>query len=679
MTTIATDVTFKMFAAQVNKQYNAMSSGELYTVDATNDEVWVMYLSSFPEGSNPMFRERSEHDCQCCRNFIVNLGAVVSITNSGLVTVWDNLDLTGPYAVVAEKLSKLLKSHQITGVFRTKERSYGTETTWEHKDGQPSRQWDHFHGMVDRKHLASSPDEARGTIRTTVEVYARGLNDLSLDALDSVISLIEQGSLYRGPEFLESVKEFRRLKVAWDSLNNTCRSLNKTLSKKREIFLWSTYNKPCSRFKNTVIGTLVADLSDGMDLDKAVSMFESKVAPTNYKRPKSLITPKMIGDAVAKVEELGLSNALHRRFAKFSDLSVNNVLFVDNSVKGQMKGSPIAEMLLADVKPETIKLDGAKPVGIEEFFSEILPQAKGISALVTGDMLGNFVSLTAPAIENSGKLLKWDNDFAWSYDGNITDSIKQRVKRAGGKVEAKLRVSLSWFNTDDLDIHVIEPNGNHVYFGNKSGKLDVDMNAGSLVRDPVENVTWSDTNLRDGNYSVYVNNFHRRESIDVGFMVQMEYSGEIITLRYEKPVVNNVSVLDFTVKSGRITETKLATGIQQSSEFRDKWGVSVGSLNKVESILLSPNHWDSNSVGNKHWFFILNECKNPEPTRGLYNEFLSPALEPHRKVFEVLGDKMKCPTSDEQLSGLGFSSTLEHELPVVVQTTKGSRAYKIKF
>jgi hypothetical protein len=159
----------------------------------------------------------------------------------------------------------------------------------------------------------------------------------------------------------------------------------------------------------------------------------------------------------------------------------------------------------------------------------------------------------------------------------------------------------------------------------------------------------------------------------------MEYSGEIITLRYEKPVVNNVSVLDFTVKSGRITETKLATGIQQSSEFRDKWGVSVGSLNKVESILLSPNHWDSNSVGNKHWFFILNECKNPEPTRGLYNEFLSPALEPHRKVFEVLGDKMKCPTSDEQLSGLGFSSTLEHELPVVVQTTKGSRAYKIKF
>lgn len=50
-----------------------------------------------------------------------------------------------------------------------------------------------------------------------------------------------------------------------------------------------------------------------------------------------------------------------------------------------------------------------------------------------------------------------DNNFSWAYTGGITDSIKERVKQAGGNVDGELRISLSWFNFDDLDLHVIEP------------------------------------------------------------------------------------------------------------------------------------------------------------------------------------------------------------------------------
>ena len=94
--------------------------------------------------------------------------------------------------------------------------------------------------------------------------------------------------------------------------------------------------------------------------------------------------------------------------------------------------------------------------------------------------------------------------------------------------------------------------------------------------------------------------------------------------------------------------------------------------------MLSPNHWDNNAEGNRHFFFILDGCNNPEEIRGLYNEFLDNSLNTHRKVFEVLAGKMKCPVSKEQLSGVGFSSTQRNELICKVAGSF-TRTLKIKF
>ena len=62
-------------------------------------------------------------------------------------------------------------------------------------------------------------------------------------------------------------------------------------------------------------------------------MFESKVAPTNYKRPTALVTKGMIDKAQKKVAELGIEPSLDRRHATVDDLTINNVQYTDNSIK----------------------------------------------------------------------------------------------------------------------------------------------------------------------------------------------------------------------------------------------------------------------------------------------------------------------------------------------------------
>ncbi|MGF1535661.1 MAG: hypothetical protein ACFB4J_04100 [Elainellaceae cyanobacterium] len=81
-----------------------------------------------------------------------------------------------------------------------------------------------------------------------------------------------------------------------------------------------------------------------------------------------------------------------------------------------------------------------------------------------------------------------------------------------GDIQATLR----WASTDDLDLAVIDPNGDEVNFLNTTvpsgGQLDVDANAGclgGLTQTPVENVFWPPSEAPTGEYSVAVRLFER--------------------------------------------------------------------------------------------------------------------------------------------------------------------------
>ena len=643
---------FIEFKKAVQDQFNKMAAGGLFTTAVNKDDLWQTYLGSFPEGTNPIFRERTEHDCQCCKQFIRACGNVVAIVDNKLTTVWD-VKVDSFYQVVADAMAEKVHSAAVENHFLTPEAKLGTDFNHQQTGGGVIK-WSHFFVEVPSKFIARG--DAAGTAlskyRSDKDVTKRGLEELPLSAIDTVIELIEQNSLYRGDEHLEGVKRFRKLKVSCDRLPTEA----------RDNFCWTARG---GRIRNTVIGSLLVDIAAGVELDAAVRSFETKVAPANYKRPTALVTKGMIENAQKKVEELGVAPALARRFAVADDLTINNVLFADRTAKRAMN---VFEEMAQQTKAEVKSLEKVAEVSVLDFIKDVLPRAETLAVMFENRQENNLMSLIAPQDPSAPHMFKWKNNFSWAYNGEVADSIKERVKRAGGDVTGVLRCSLAWFNADDLDIHLEEPNGNHIYFGNKgsrhasSGMLDVDMNAGGpSSTSPVENITYSSlSSMPEGKYRLFVNQYNARSNSNVGFTVEIEFGGAVHTFQYDRRVVGNVGVAEFEfTRAGGI---KFLKSLPSAETPKEAWGITTGQFHNVSLLLNSPNHWDGEETGNKHLFFILSDCKNPGEARGFFNEFLDERLTAHRKVFEVLGSKMKAPATDQQLSGLGFSSTQKNHV-----------------
>ena len=76
-------MSFATFAGAVNAQLEKMikQSDMLLRVDLSKEEIWDAYMNAFPEGTNPMHKERREYDCNTCKQFIRGMGNAVAIIN----------------------------------------------------------------------------------------------------------------------------------------------------------------------------------------------------------------------------------------------------------------------------------------------------------------------------------------------------------------------------------------------------------------------------------------------------------------------------------------------------------------------------------------------------------------------------------------------------------------------
>lgn len=661
----------------------------LFEVAVDKDELWNLYLDSFPAGTNEIYRERRWHDCSCCRQFIKSIGNAVVIKDNKIETIWDFKTNDTTYQPVLNALSDFIKSHAVSDIYVSKFKKIGTQKNYEEMENGHIHEWTHFYVELPDRFVdktSRSEGDIKGGYRDTRNVFKRSLDEISMDALDTILELITSNTLYKGEEWKNALTEFRRYKREYDKLSS---------DSEKNLYVWKKSVKAgiaIGRIRNHSIGTLLVNVSEGMNLDTAVKKYEQIVAPTNYKRSKPIYSKKMLEDAQKKIVELGYMDSLARRYAKLDDITVNDILFSNKDSAKRIDGAiDIFGELAKNTKGgKAKKFSKVEEVTVDTFINDILPTAREVELYLENKHSSNLVSLIAPENKDSKSMFKWGNNFGWAYSGNLTDSdMKDRVKAAGGNVTGDLRFSIQW-NEDgkdncDLDAHCIESTGYEIYYGSAKkpnfsptrGQLDVDIiyPSGKVA---VENITWANRNaMKDGVYEFFVNQFSG--SVKNGFRAEIEFDGQIYSFDYPHSMRSgeNVKVAEVTLNNGKFTIKEL---IPSSVSSKEIWGVKTNEFVPVSVICYSPNYWSNveNKVGHRHVFFMLKGCINEENPSGMFNEFLIQDLYEHRKVMEALASKMRVEDTDDQLSGVGFAMDKRAEVVVKVIGSV-ERVLKIKF
>lgn len=710
-------MTFKEFNLKIQEQFTRMQEYKLFRLNISGQQIWDAYLNGFLPEENPVFRDpnSSSHNCNNDQNFIRRYGNVVVIDNNfNIVSMFDIDVKETNYEHSVQNVRRLIKTGKVSEVFFETFNELNSLPYEKTNKNQPKYQlgmekslkrytqeevdkfgvvnttdiyefW-HFHTFLNSTFVdksGSSIERIMGDYRENRNVFQRAMKEIPLDTLILVKDLIIQESLLNGDAHLFKLDQIIPLKQEYDSLS----------ANQRDNWCWvKSYGLPIAKFRNELIGTLCVELAEGVELNQACQTWNKRVDPANYMKAKAPITAKQIKEAQTFIEENRYVESFDRRFAVLADIDVSEIRHMNVDGK-EVKPAG----LFAGVQPSTStrhkrsQFEGIEEVSIEKFMSDILPSCTSVEAFLENRFDGNLVSLITTNNIDSKPIFKWSNNYSWTYNGNLTgkSQIKEAVKNAGGAVDGVLRCSLIWNESgqdqSDLDLWCQQPNSQKIGYsegyrkdqGNSfttlGGQLDLDnINPGTKIG--IENIYFKELKkLKNGTYLFWVNQFSDRGS--KGCKVEIEFNGELFQYEYNQRISGNLKVATVTFKDCEFT---IQHHLPETHSSKTLWNLESEQFHKVNLVCLSPNFWGENNIGNKHYFFMLDNCHSDIPLRSFHNEFLIGDLLNHRKVTEVLADTTKLTPTNKQLAGLGFNATVQDSVIVKV-TGSFRRTLRINF
>lgn len=688
-------MTYKEFAQLVsNKAEKISNEMKVFQVDATKKKIKSIFVNAFPEDT------RQGYNCTACKSWVYKVGTMVGIDNdANLHTVWDvYIPEDSYYHQVAKVMREHIKSLEIREVYIKSIEDFDGFTigsapdvvNW-HGNITP---FNHFKSKLNYNIFVADKGDKKSNYEGRHSSVKNGLEEMSLKAIRTVKDLATSNQLHRGDSFMHIIDYLEDVLEKHESYDED--------KQKRHCWLLATESASDKGWfsDNTSIVQLLRDLGRGVNKNRALELYKNIVSNSTYMMPTTGYNQSDGEKAINTIETLGLSHSMQRRHLDPLEIPVDDIYW---KRLPEVKVSSIESLILSGVKKDYTPDKHAEEITIEDFISDVVPSANDLEMFVAASHEGNLMNMTTAVNENAPHMFLWDNPVSWSFMGDVAGAVKTRAKSYGASVDGnELVCTLAWGSRNDLDLTVIEkmPSGekyninyqrgddySNLFKGIKAsrvspftkGELDLDMNGVDKNSDtPAENIFWKEIlTIPEGTiFDVFVHNYGSAKEMG-GFTLVITNGYDVTTLNVSHAIRGDekIKMVQMMKKGNKIIVSDPNGNPLKHGKGKTTWGINLNTWQKVDIVTTTPNYWGENNTGQKHWCFISNNLKNPNPVRGFYNENLNGELKKHRKVFDSLGDKTRAEYSNTQTSGLGFSHTQRDSVNIKID----GKQYKIKF
>ena len=245
-------------------------------------------------------------------------------------------------------------------------------------------------------------------------------------------------------------------------------------------------------------------------------------------------------------------------------------------LEGSQSATPV-EFDTIEVSIEVPELDHEWEPEQFEYLEEDTPEemasmlARPVEFSATEFALPAFESLTQGVVEFASNASGEKN----AGPPPEAEVIQEKVVEAGGK-SGEVQFSLVWESKSDLDLHVINPAGDRIFYKSRfdrlGGALDVDCNADHrrLSASPVENVRWLQGDPASGRYTVWVHFFRARNEDSADFKMMAKTGGDFDIQEAQVSRVNSLLVFRYFYFGNEVPEGDRADRLDELKKLQER-------------------------------------------------------------------------------------------------------------
>lgn len=385
---VADTVHYEDLLASVHEHFNqaVKNHQHLFVTDAT--ALFDLYINRLP------VEQRQHHRCHACRRFVQQYGNVVTISEDGKVNpiLWDAAP--GFYDQAHLAVRRKVQRANVVGVFYNRERTWGTPTAggWEHLSVVPPKRFV-FNPVL------KNAGQVMADKKEDYLILLRSLADFNAATVDRAVTILKSDALYRSEKCLGVAEWLQELHEQLDGQSERV----------RHNLVWRAVAAAPAGFchvRSSMIGTLLEDLTEGLDMRSIKKRFAEKMNPLKYQRPQA---PPKTGNVVRAnriVEQLDASGALKRRFATLRD--IQRFEWQPSNRPVRHKGAGVFSHLLGSTAPKDRVSLPKTTMTWEKFSRTVLRDATKIEALVPSR--GPFLALCTAVNMDAPPIVQWDSE-----------------------------------------------------------------------------------------------------------------------------------------------------------------------------------------------------------------------------------------------------------------------------